>query len=140
MPSAKKSTGKSAPPDLPEDLSHKEYKDELYRLQVELVKLRNVVRLLRQFGLEPYDIANAKTHIDAIIDQVTERCNPFQLVFGKAGDLHVAYVDHPDRPAEIQAIPPGLHILPNGRRARGARVVRPPAPPPTSRAGDIPQK
>ena len=40
MPSAKKSTGKSAPPDLPEDLSHKEYKDELYRLQVELVKLQ----------------------------------------------------------------------------------------------------
>ena len=75
MPSAKKSTGKSAPPDLPEDLSHKEYKDELYRLQVELVKLqRDIIAENRKLLvlLEGRDAAGK----DGVVKRIVQHLSP----------------------------------------------------------------
>ncbi|HAC56790.1 MAG TPA: polyphosphate kinase 2, partial [Rhodobiaceae bacterium] len=88
MPSAKKSTGKSAPPDLPEDLSHKEYKDELYRLQVELVKLqRDIIAENRKLLvlLEGRDAAGK----DGVVKRIVQHLSPREtrvVALGKPSD------------------------------------------------------
>ena len=42
--------------------------------------------------------------------------NGFNLLFGRAGDLYIAYGHHPNTPPEIEAVPEGIHVLPNGKR------------------------
>lgn len=88
MPSAKKSTGKSAAPDLPEDLSHKQYKDELYRLQVELVKLqRDIIAENRKLLvlLEGRDAAGK----DGVVKRIVQHLSPREtrvVALGKPSD------------------------------------------------------
>lgn len=38
--------------------------------------------------------------------------NPFNLVYGDAGGLRVAY-GRPGRPLRVEPVPPGVHVLPN---------------------------
>jgi uncharacterized protein with NRDE domain len=41
--------------------------------------------------------------------------NPFSLLFGDAGGLKVAYLHEGMQAPEVQAVPPGVHVLPNDR-------------------------
>lgn len=62
--------------------------------------------------------ALARGTTDAVREMLDELApgsvNPFNLLYGDAGSLEVAYV-HGDAPAEITALPPGVHVLSNDR-------------------------
>lgn len=42
--------------------------------------------------------------------------NGFNLLFGKAGDLYIAYGHRPGDKPQIEPVPFGIHVLPNGKR------------------------
>ena len=44
-----------------------------------------------------------------------QESNPFQLLFGRPKALYVAYASHPKKAPVIEKVPPGFHVLPNGR-------------------------
>ena len=43
--------------------------------------------------------------------------NSFNLLYGDAGSLEVAYVRHEVGTVDIEVVPPGMHVLPNDRLA-----------------------
>ncbi|GMV62090.1 MAG: polyphosphate kinase 2 [Parvibaculum sp.] len=84
----KKEKTSSEPPKLPQELSHKAYKDELYRLQVELVKLqRDIIAENRKLLviLEGRDAAGK----DGIAKRLVEHLSPREtrvVALGKPSD------------------------------------------------------
>ncbi len=58
------------------------------------------------------DADGARRHLDRLDGR---EYNSFNLLFGDAGGLEVAYGRADRRAIEREPVPPGLHVLPNGR-------------------------
>jgi polyphosphate kinase 2 (PPK2 family) len=88
MPKTRKTKPAEEPPELPPELSHKEYKDELYRLQVELVKLqRDIIAKDRKVLviLEGRDAAGK----DGVVKRIVQHLSPREtrvVALGKPSD------------------------------------------------------
>jgi len=66
-----------------------------------------VLEVLRSAGAP-----GARAYLDALD---ASNYNSFNLLFGDAGGLEVAYGRSDRRAIEREPVPPGLHVLPNGR-------------------------
>ena len=82
---------------------------ETYKIEeteVELYRLRDTLQLLRQLGLEPYELVYARPHIDAIVAALGEKHAP-----SPAGHLLAVF----DR-AHAHALQPGLSAGDSGSK------------------------
>jgi uncharacterized protein with NRDE domain len=60
--------------------------------------------------------AKTPNAIEALLSSVDGRAyNPFNLLFGDAHELKVAYGREQSAALQIETVPPGLHVLPNDR-------------------------